>query len=464
MKNRPPSSVPSPERRSPRRRRMSIALASFLAIASLLAISVASASAAPPTAVTETPTITKVFGTTYKVTMKGTVNPNGIATTYWFEWGTTPFYGGKSAEVSAGSGSSPVSVSALLPPSSQENEIIYFRVVAKNKDGMTIGADRRVKVELTPSWSLQTTPNPNMFTNELKDVSCPAGGECFAVGRGEGSVAMIQRWNGTEWKTQSPPLFVSGIFESISCTSISACTAVGSQTVAGSKVPLAARWDGTSWKVQAVTAGPLLQAVSCASATECVAIGSTGGSMRWDGIEWKILSAGPAAERDVSCTSASFCMAVSDSGATYTWNGSVWTSQKTPTGSKFLGVSCTASNACTAVGRKIVSSITNPFAARWNGSEWSAQEVPSPGAIHTSLTGVSCPSATVCYATGISGTSTFAERWNGSFWEIQSIPNVVGATSNMLFGVSCSTVTTCETVGYSKNSEGKISTLAERAS
>src|SRR5213593_4140375 len=46
-------------------------------------------------------------------TLNGTVNPNRLATTYHFEYGTTTSYGSQSPAVdaSAGSGSSPVSVS-----------------------------------------------------------------------------------------------------------------------------------------------------------------------------------------------------------------------------------------------------------------------------------------------------------------------------------------------------------------
>lgn len=467
MNHRTTSQAPSLRRR----RRMSAALASFLAMASLLAIGVANAVAAPPTAIAEAPVFTQVSGTSYKVELKGTVNPNALATTYYFEWGATTAYGAKNGvEMNAGSGSSPVSVSTGPIPGFTEGLSYHFRVVAKNKDGTTFGADYEFVPKTIPSWSLQTTPS--LSQSELKDVSCLPGGECFAVGFSGGepfsatTLTVAQRWNGTEWKTQSTPVLggTGHSLEGISCTSTTTCTAVGYKTVAGLIKPLAERWDGTSWKTQEVPGAGALQAVSCASATECVAIGAGGGSARWNGKEWSSLS-GPIGEliRDVSCTSASFCMAVSHNATTYTWNGSLWKSQKTPAGSMFLGVSCTASNACTAVGRTMEGLIMSPLAARWNGSEWSVQETPSPGAISTSLAGVSCPSSTICYATGRTGTSTFAERWNGTSWAIQSTPNPAGSTSNILLGVSCSTVTICESVG-STQSPGKVVTLAERAS
>jgi len=46
--------------------------------------------------------------------MNGTVNPNGLATTYYFQWGTTTSYGNNTTTTSAGSGSANVNVSANL--------------------------------------------------------------------------------------------------------------------------------------------------------------------------------------------------------------------------------------------------------------------------------------------------------------------------------------------------------------
>ena len=47
-------------------------------------------------------------------TMNGTVNPNGLATTYHFEWGTTTSYGNNTTTLSAGSGSATLPESANI--------------------------------------------------------------------------------------------------------------------------------------------------------------------------------------------------------------------------------------------------------------------------------------------------------------------------------------------------------------
>lgn len=82
-------------------------------------------------------------------TVTATVNPNGAATTYRFEYGTTTTYGSQSATFSAGSGTSAVSVSTVLVGLTPARRY-HYRVVAANVDGTSAGADRTF-VTLDPS-------------------------------------------------------------------------------------------------------------------------------------------------------------------------------------------------------------------------------------------------------------------------------------------------------------------------
>ncbi len=72
-------------------------------------------------------------------TLNGEVNPNGAATSYWFDWGKTTNFGNSTAGQSVGSGSSNVQVastiSALLP-----GTVYYFRLVGQNQYGVVYGA------------------------------------------------------------------------------------------------------------------------------------------------------------------------------------------------------------------------------------------------------------------------------------------------------------------------------------
>ncbi len=70
----------------------------------------------------------------------GTVNPNGTSTTYYFEYGTTTDYGSTTLDVSAGSGTDAVIVTADISELDPET-IYHFRLVATNDASMTTGTD-----------------------------------------------------------------------------------------------------------------------------------------------------------------------------------------------------------------------------------------------------------------------------------------------------------------------------------
>jgi hypothetical protein len=115
-----------------------VSMAVAMAAAFIALIGPASAFAAPPTATTGTATTSE--GT--KATLNGTVNPQGLATTYVFEYGPTTAYGSISPTypASVGSGGTPVAVKQAvngLAPSTK----CHFRVVATNAEGTSKSSD-----------------------------------------------------------------------------------------------------------------------------------------------------------------------------------------------------------------------------------------------------------------------------------------------------------------------------------
>jgi hypothetical protein len=87
-----------------------------------------------------------VTGSPSSITLKsaklhGAVNPNGLATTWFFEYGTTTGYGSKTAFKSAGSGTRSVSVSASLS-GLKAATAYHYRLIAANASGTTVGGDR----------------------------------------------------------------------------------------------------------------------------------------------------------------------------------------------------------------------------------------------------------------------------------------------------------------------------------
>ncbi len=88
-----------------------------------------SVSSAPATGVTNT-----------TGTINGSVNPNGAATTAWFEWGATTNYGNQTAPVALGSGILPLTLNSNLTGFTQ-GITNHYRLVATNSVGTTLGSD-----------------------------------------------------------------------------------------------------------------------------------------------------------------------------------------------------------------------------------------------------------------------------------------------------------------------------------
>lgn len=231
------------------------------------------------------------------------------------------------------------------------------------------------------AWTIQTSPNPDTVLNGLLGVACRTASECTGVGY-TSSKALVERWNGTTWKVQPTLIPSSGqepYLQKVACPAANACTAVGWYiNVSFAEASLVEHWNGTSWTIEFIPSpggafDTLLVGVSCTTATACTAVGG------YDTAPSGTLS--PLAERstaggwsvqptptlagfldDVACVAASSCIAVGSQGTISAvtlaerWNGTAWIVQATPDPSPrddapFLrGVVCTGATDCTAVG------------------------------------------------------------------------------------------------------------------
>ncbi len=118
-----------------KRRLATTATVLAVSLATLFA-SLALAASAVPTAATAPATST----TTHSAVLNATVNPNGLSTTYAFQYGTTTNYGSQTSTRSVGSGSS--AVAAQVTVSNLASGTTYhYRVVATNPLGTVAGAD-----------------------------------------------------------------------------------------------------------------------------------------------------------------------------------------------------------------------------------------------------------------------------------------------------------------------------------
>jgi hypothetical protein len=98
-------------------------------------------SSAPPTAASGSASAVDAPGATLSATLTGTVNPAGQATTYYFEYGTTPDYGLETVAASAGAGPADVAVSAQLTGLNAA-DAYHYRVVAVSAGGTAVGSDQ----------------------------------------------------------------------------------------------------------------------------------------------------------------------------------------------------------------------------------------------------------------------------------------------------------------------------------
>lgn len=291
-------------------------------------------------------------------------------------------------------------------------------------------------------WRDEPIPNPAVPDGGgMSSVSCTSATACIAVGSALDSAdvrtAVAQGRRGSRWRLQTVPAPAGATASSlsgVSCTAAGACTAVGTYTSRlGQVLTLADRWNGTRWRRQAIP-GPAgsgtsrLSAISCTATTACTAVG-----------QYFSARAGatlPLAER---------------------WNGSRWAIQAIPgpVGAALNGltaVSCTTADACTAVGSADHSGVILTLAEFWNGTSWGIQSTPNPaGTTDSGFSAVSCTSPKACIAAGnneSSGTGlTLAERWNGTSWTIQPTPNPAGTASAFFSGVSCPSAQACTAVG-----------------
>jgi outer membrane protein assembly factor BamB len=119
--------------------------------------------------------------------LAGPLNPNGLPTTYHFEYGTTTNYGSQTNDQSAGAGNTDQQVSANLPLSLAPNTTYHFRLVATNAGGTTQGQDRTF-----------TTNSPGSALTSSNQFGLPNQTDVFRVGD-DGSIKVNWVTGGGAW-------------------------------------------------------------------------------------------------------------------------------------------------------------------------------------------------------------------------------------------------------------------------
>jgi hypothetical protein len=107
--------------------------------------------------------------------LRGSINPAGAATTYFFQYGPTAGYGSQSLPATVASGTKAVSVtspiSGLVPVTKY-----HFRLVAVNAVGTAVGSDATFTTAKIPlSLSIAALPNPVSYGGPVSIVGNLSG-------------------------------------------------------------------------------------------------------------------------------------------------------------------------------------------------------------------------------------------------------------------------------------------------
>jgi hypothetical protein len=230
------------------------------------------------------------------------------------------------------------------------------------------------------SWSLLPFPSwPTGATwARMSGVSCTTGGACMAVGASDAADPLSELWDGSSWSVEKMPSApILTIVNALSCWSSSFCIAVGDSGY-GADQSFAEIWNGSIWSLQqtaqvAGAGGTDLSSVSCTSPSACIAVGASFDPAltdetplieRWNGISWSVQTtpdpgAEPSELNGVSCTSSRACTAVGGAGPYYQaqplverWDGASWSVERVPSGHGAVpqAVSCASNVVCTVLG------------------------------------------------------------------------------------------------------------------
>jgi hypothetical protein len=150
----------------------------------------------------------------------------------------------------------------------------------------------------------QNVPSPNVTSdNHLEAVDATGPNDAWAVGWGSTSpfggaaLAIVLRWDGTKWATQSIPNPTQVMLFGVEAVAPNDVWAVGHTYVGGSHwIPLILHWDGTSWTRATIPVpefGGQLRDIVALSPNNVYAVGFAGEGtfadtlvLHWDGSSW----------------------------------------------------------------------------------------------------------------------------------------------------------------------------------
>ena len=248
-------------------------------------------------------------------TLNGSVNPGGILTTAWFEWGLGSRFDQVTTPVLLGSGSSVVVFANTLPGLSAG--LAYnFRVVASNNVGtITRGVSSAL---LAPAFIL-TGANPltNTWGTAYIEPGASATGfpVCLVAGRAHTAALMagntVSVWGDNSLKQTNSPA---------SATNLIAIAAGQNHVVAARASGTVVAWgENTSGQTNVISAASNVVAVA-AGESFCLALRTNGTVVGW-GDNFFGQTNAPAGTTNISAVAAGqrHCLALRNTGTIVAW-------------------------------------------------------------------------------------------------------------------------------------------------
>jgi hypothetical protein len=303
----------------------------------------------------------------------------------------------------------------------------------------SVAVEQAATAATCQSWGVQP-PNVGVEDNSLRGVSLTKDCVAWAVGYSTDTGtprALIERWNGSAWKTQTAPAVgASSELSGVAALSPTNAWAVGTVDN-GPDQGFVLHWNGTAWS-QKTSPNPGatdndLFAVAAVSASNVWAVGR--------------YASGPSPFQTLI----------------EHWNGTSWTHVTSPNvgtlNNELEGVAVVSASNIWAVGDSIDidTGQSKTLILHWNGTKWKRVPSPNVGTEPNELRGVTAVSATNAWAVGGHGFTdrTLILHWNGTSWKRQKSPNV-GSFQNGLWGVAAASASTVRAVGHFEDGATQI--------
>ena len=167
-------------------------------IPSVVSIALAALAGGATSAAAATPPAVKTGGasavTQQTATIKGAINPHGLPTAFYFQFGATTAYGTRTTTGNAGAGTKSVAASAPLT-ALRPNRTYHYRLVAFSTAGTTRGADRTFKtLQIPTALALSASPEPGRLRRpHLGRRRADRPGHRRQAGRDPGQAVSVQR-------------------------------------------------------------------------------------------------------------------------------------------------------------------------------------------------------------------------------------------------------------------------------